>query len=499
MYEPETLPLSLREEERFADELGQDDVIQMGPEEDDVPRDGDAAAEAAITAADVEIDNLVAQYFSDVRRFALLSRAEEQALTAQIVQYRVRLRRTLCTSPVAWKTLSSIWQRVQDAELPFRQVVQHDNTAAERLAEHQARFAAMMVPLARLYTELQEGRTRLRTTVWSAQERRALRQEQAKRWRQWIAMWEALELHPWVYETIARALEAALLAQPDQRAWRAAHTVWQRAQRQLEQARARMLQANLRLVIYAANRYRDRGLPLLDLIQEGNLGLMRALEKFEPQRGLKFITYAYWWIRQAINRALIEQHRTIRLPNHVAERLNKLRTVRAGLWELHGRTPSPQELSAALGISPEEVAELRRAAQPIARLNQPLTEDGDELGHLMEDTQLQPPEELIAEGQLHHRLTECLASLSPREALILRLRHGLETDHAHSLQEIGELLGISRERVRQLEKLALEKLRQPHRRALLVDFAVPSRAEAGPENTVSDSLWSHRHAPQPQE
>jgi RNA polymerase sigma factor (sigma-70 family) len=231
-----------------------------------------------------------------------------------------------------------------------------------------------------------------------------------------------------------------------------------------------MLRANLRLVIHVANRYRGRGVPFLDLIQEGNIGLMRALEKFEHRRGLKFVTYAHWWVRQAISRAITEQYRTVRLPNHVVERKNKLRTVGDRLWDMHGRAPNTEELSRELGWTFKEVEELMLAVQPIMRLHQPVADDGSMLTDILEDDQAPRPVDMLAEEQLQRRLADCLASLTEREAFILRLRYGLEADHPHTLQEIADILGLSRERVRQLERQAFEKLRQPHRSALLADF-----------------------------
>ncbi len=251
---------------------------------------------------------------------------------------------------------------------------------------------------------------------------------------------------------------------------KAAHKFWQRSHRQLIQAKTQMLRANLRLVIHVANRYRGRGVPFLDLIQEGNIGLMRALEKFEHRRGLKFVTYAHWWVRQAISRAITEQYRTVRLPNHVVERKNKLRSVGDRLWDIHGRAPNTDELSSELGWSYKEVEELMLAVQPIMRLHQPVADDGSMLTDILEDDQAPKPDDMLAEEQLQRRLADCLASLTEREAFILRLRYGLEADHPHTLQEIADILGLSRERVRQLERQAFEKLRQPHRSALLADF-----------------------------
>jgi RNA polymerase sigma factor (sigma-70 family) len=232
-----------------------------------------------------------------------------------------------------------------------------------------------------------------------------------------------------------------------------------------------MMQANLRLVIHVAKHYVYRGMPLLDLIQEGNLGLMRAVDKFEPRRGLKFVTYAHWWIRQAITRALDAQLRTIRLPSHVLERQRQLHAATIQLWERHGQHPSVQDLSAALGWPAQQVEALLTAGQPIIPLQQPSTADGAVLQDLLADTQTPPPEALTAAAYVRRQVAACLTHLSEREALIVRRRYGLDTDEPQTLQEIGDHLGVSRERVRQLEKQALTKLRQGQHRAVLAELA----------------------------
>src|SRR4029453_379475 len=261
-------------------------------------------------------------------------------------------------------------------------------------------------------------------------------------------------------------------AQPTDPLLHTASRVWARAQGELDQAKAQMIQANLRLVIHSALRYRHRGVPLLDLIQEGNLGLLRAVDKFEPQRGVKFVTYAHWWIRQAISRALGEQARAIRLPGHVLERQSQLRAAATQLWARQSRRPSAQDLSAALGWTPQQVDALLRAVQPLAQLQQPITDDGTTAQEVMEDTQPPPPEVLVAAAQVRRGVDACLGRLPAREALIVRGRYGLDADEPQTLQAIGDVLGLSRERVRQLEQQAFAKLRKLPQSAGLAELAL---------------------------
>ncbi|MDH3604264.1 MAG: sigma-70 family RNA polymerase sigma factor [Candidatus Tectomicrobia bacterium] len=276
-----------------------------------------------------------------------------------------------------------------------------------------------------------------------------------------------------VYDAIQLALEIELQGQPDDRALHLAARRLTQAQYRLTQRREAMLRANLRLVIYVAKRYRGQGVPFMDLIQEGNLGLMHALEKFDPHRGFKFITYAYWWVRQAISRAIIEQKRTVRLPHHVVERRHQLRAVEKQLEAAHDRPPTVQELSAASGRTPQEIEELRCAGGSILPLQHPLTEHEDrELLEVLTDSQASKPEDIVAMAQCQQRVAESLARLTEREALVLRLRFGIGTDHEHTLQEIGDRLGISRERVRQLEGIALAKLRRSPTTASLADYCI---------------------------
>ncbi len=414
-------------------------------------------SEHAFSESDPETDSLVAQYFGDVRQFALLSRAEEKALWQHIERQKQRVRRALYTSPICLPQLQKLWQQVERGELSYPDVV-GDNASQE-------------ISLETSILSLQELAWRLHRL--GARKRRAPRptpQARADLWRRWIAICEALELQPNVHEEMRDTIYTALRNQPNDPALRAAYQGWNRAQSALEEAKARMLRANLRLVIYVAKRYRSDEVSFLDLIQEGNIGLMRALEKFEPSRGLKFVTYAHWWVRQAIGRAITEQCRTVRLPNHVVERKNKLRAAETKLWQVHKRAPSPQEISEELGWTSQDVEALRETQQVMIRLHEPLSEDGQRLEESMEDDHRVDPDVVVEQRELQQRVADCLRSLSEREAHILRLRFGLDTDRTYSLKEVGEIYGLSRERIRQIEVLALKKLRGSKYGAALSDF-----------------------------
>ena len=450
--------------------LGPDDTTWEDTDVEEPPLEEAPASEMVIEAGDPETDNVLAQYFGEVRRFALLSFAEEQALGRRIKRWQRRVRWALYTSPGALPTLRRIRQRVEHQGVSLHEIVQHREETAPEQAVWLAQCQQAIVSLQELATHLGRLEGHGAPPQWTTQERHGLRHEGFSLWRAWLTTYEALQLHPHVHKAMREALEDAWRAQPEERVLQASYRTWMRAQRELDQAKAQMMQANLRLVIHVATRFRDRGVPFLDLIQEGNLGLMRAVDKFEPRRGLRFVTYAHWWIRQAISRAIGEQYRTIRLPSHVIERKSKLHTAATKLWANQGRAPHAQELSAALGWTPQEVEELLITVQPLSQLQQPITDNGDALQDVLVDTQAPQPDELVAEEQMRRGVEECLVHLTEREAFIVRLRYGLDAHEPHSLQEIGNLLGVSRERVRQLEKQAFAKLRRVRQSTVLAEL-----------------------------
>ncbi len=457
-------------------------------------------------------DDPIRMYLSQMAEIPLLSRDEEISLAKKIEVTRRRFRRMVLGCHFAMQVTYETLKRVYEGELPFDRTIKVSLTERLTKEQIQARMPANLKTLGVLLKRNEQDFRQLISTTLSAEERTTIRrrflrrrqkcltllEELSVRTRRVQPLMEQLEQFAVKMESLQKRLrclkdqhapaqairkvrrelkELMVMTQESPRSLRIRCERFNQQFADYENVKRQLSSGNLRLVVSIAKKYRNRGLSFLDLIQEGNTGLMRAVDKYEYRRGFKFSTYATWWIRQAITRAIADQARTIRIPVHMIDVLSKLRQVQKQMQQELGREPSIEELAARAEVPLEEALRVTDIGRQPTSLDRPIGEGEDcSFGEFLEDGSTENPLKNVNNRVLRDKIERLLKSLSFRERQIIRLRYGLGDGYSYTLEEVGRIFKVTRERVRQIEAAAVKKLQQPIRSSQLESFLRPAAA-----------------------